>query len=159
MNIADILTRNRTYCHIQASSRKRALEKVAEHLAADNPNFDAEELFTSLIARERMGSTSLGHGIAIPHCRMKGCANILGGLFSLEQPIDFEAPDHSTTSVLFVLVVPEEEVSEHLTVLATLAGRFDSEDYRQSLFDANTAEALFNAAIAQQQTEVKQAQR
>ena len=102
MDIQDILTPERTFCRIKAKSRKRALEQVSEHLSADGSNFDAEQLFSNLIAREKMGSTALGHGVAIPHCRLKGCANILGGLFSLEQPIDFESPDRSQTSLLFV---------------------------------------------------------
>lgn len=157
MNIEDILTPDRTFCKLQASSRKRALEQVSEHLAETIPYFDAKQLFTSLIAREKMGSTALGHGVAIPHCRMKGCTKILGGLFSLNQAIDFESPDRSKTNLLFVLVVPEEEVSEHLTVLAMLANRFDSEAYRQSLFAANTAKALFEAAISNLQPGIKQA--
>ena len=160
MNIVDILSLERTFCKIRATSRKCALEQVSEYLAANIPFFDADQLFTSLIAREKMGSTALGHGVAIPHCRMKGCDKILGGLFSLDQPVDFESPDRSETKLLFVLVVPEEETSEHLSVLAMLAGRFDSEQYRQSLFEANTAQDLFQAAIATEadQPEAKQAQ-
>lgn len=157
MNIEDILTLERTFCKIQATSRKRALEQVAEYLAANIPFFDSEQLFTNLIAREKMGSTALGHGIAIPHCRMQGCDKILGGIFSLDQPIDFESPDRSQTSLLFVLVVPEEETSEHLHILATLASRFDSEPFRQSLFAANSAEDLYRAAIANPQPKAKQA--
>ena len=158
MKIEDILTLNRTFCHIQASSRKKALEKISEYLAADNPSFDAEHLFTSLIAREKMGSTALPHGVAIPHCRMRGCSKIIGGLFSLEEPIDFESPDRTQTSLFFVLIVPEDEATEHLTVLAMLASRLDSEAYRESLFAAKSAQALYEAAVSHQQSEVKQAQ-
>ncbi len=157
MNIEDILTPERTHCRIEASSRKKALEKVSEFLAADNPQFDVEQLFTSLIAREKMGSTALEHGIAVPHCRMRGCSKIVGGLFSLDQPIDFESPDRNQTSILFVLVVPEDEVSEHFTMLAKLATRFDSETYRESLFTHNTSQELFDAAVTNPQIDIKQA--
>lgn len=157
MEIDDILTLDRTYCKIDATSRKRALEKVSDFLAQSYPAFDADQLFANLIAREKMGSTALGHGIAIPHCRMKGCHNIVGGLFLLEEAIDFESPDRTKVNVLFVLVVPEEEVNEHLSALAMLASRFDSEVYRQSLMAAKTSEELFDAATKDIQLDVKQA--
>lgn len=158
MNIDDILTLDRTFCRIGATSRKRALEQVAMKLAANQPTIDAEQLFTSLIAREKIGSTALGHGIAIPHCRMKDCSKIVGGLFLLNDAIDFESPDRSQVNLLFVLIVPEEEASEHLKVLAMLASRFDSEQYREALFAANNAEELFAAAIKDMQAEPKHAQ-
>ena len=157
MEIDDILTLDRTHCKIDATSRKRALEKVSDFLAESYPAFNAAQLFASLIAREKMGSTALGHGIAIPHCRMKGCDSIVGGLFQLEEAIDFESPDSSKVNLLFVLVVPEEEVKEHLSALAMLASRFDSEAYRESLLAANTSEELFYAATKNLHLDVKQA--
>ena len=105
MNIEDILTVDRTFCRIEASSRKRALEKISNCLAEDNRSFDSDILFQSLIAREKIGSTAIGHGIAIPHCRMKKCSQVLGGLFTLAEPIDFDSPDRSKINLLFVLIV------------------------------------------------------
>jgi PTS system nitrogen regulatory IIA component len=157
VNIDDILTLDRTFCKIDASSRKRALEKVAICLAENQASLNAEQLFSNLIAREKMGSTALGHGIAIPHCRMQGCSDIVGGLFQLNEAIDFDSPDRNKVNLLFVLVVPEEEVSEHLQVLAMLASRFESEGYRQALCSAGTAQELFNAAVQEINPDVKQA--
>lgn len=157
MNIEDILTPNRTICKLEASSRKRALEEVAIKLADLNEELSAEELFTRLIAREKMGSTALGHGIAIPHCRMPGCSEILGVLVSLAEPVDFEAFDQTNVSVMFVLIVPEEEVDNHLKVLAMLAKRFESEHYRNALFAAKNHQALYDSAIADIEPGAKQA--
>jgi PTS system nitrogen regulatory IIA component len=157
VNIEDILTPDRTFCKIEASSRKRALEEVANKLAATIDGLNADELFSRLIARENMGSTALGHGIAIPHCRMTGCPNILGGLISLSEAIDFEAYDQTKVQVMFVLIVPEEEIDEHLRVLAMLAKRFETDSYRDALFSATDSSALYQAAIASSPPSIKQA--
>jgi PTS system nitrogen regulatory IIA component len=157
VNIEDILTPNRTFCKLEASSRKRALEEVAIRLAETIEDVSAEELFTRLIAREKMGSTALGHGIAIPHCRIPGCSNIMGGLVSLSSPVDFDAFDHVNVEIMFVLIVPEEEVDDHLTALAMLAKRFESESYREALFAAGNEQALYASAIAGIEPDAKQA--
>lgn len=157
MNIQDILSPERTFCNIEASSRKRALEEIATQLAKTISDVDAEEIFTRLVAREKMGSTALGDGIAIPHCRLNGCPSVLGGLFTLQNPIDFEAFDRTEVQVLFVLLVPEEEVNEHLTVLALLASRFEQATYRRALLAAKDATSLYQTAIADIEPDVKQA--
>lgn len=158
MNIEDILTPDRTLCKIEASSRKRALEEIATQLAEKIDDLSAEDLFSRLIAREKLGSTALGHGIAIPHCRMTGCSNILGGLFSLATPVDFDAFDDVEVGVMFVLIVPEEEIDQHLKVLAMLAKRFEDESYRAALVAAQNSQALYAAAISKPEPEVKLAQ-
>lgn len=155
MNIEDILTTERTFCNIVAASRKRALEEIANKLAENIEGLGADELFSRLIAREKMGSTALGHGIAIPHCRIAGCPDIMGGLVSLSEAIDFEAYDQAKVKVMFVLIVPEEEINEHLSVLAMLAKRFESDNYREALFAANSASALYQAAIADPEPSIK----
>ena len=115
-------------------------------MAATNRLLDADEIYSQLIAREKLGTTALGHGIAIPHCRLDSCDEIIGAMFTLEEGIDFEAFDQEPVRVLFILLVPTEEVDEHLQVLATLASRFDLEDYRLGLLEADTDEALYEAA-------------
>lgn len=157
MDIEDILSEQRTFCNIDASSRKRALEEVAIQLANTIEDIDAEEIFTRLVAREKMGSTALGGGIAIPHCRLEGCPHIIGGLFTLREPIDFEAFDKTDVQVLFVLLVPEEEVNEHLTVLALLAKRFEQATYRQALLAAKDSASLYKTAVADIEPDMKQA--
>ncbi|HJL60780.1 MAG TPA: PTS sugar transporter subunit IIA [Pseudomonadales bacterium] len=157
MTIESILSPERTHCGISASSKKRALEEITVKLAGTTPGVEAEELFDKLINREKMGTTAIGNGIAIPHCRLEGCEEITGGLFTLEHPVDFEAFDDRPVSVLFVLLVPAEEVDEHLQVLAMLAKRFESASYRESLISANHDGELYQVAIADLVSEVKQA--
>tara|TARA_R110001592_G_scaffold185680_1_gene429798 strand:+ start:74 stop:553 length:480 start_codon:yes stop_codon:yes gene_type:complete len=158
VNIEDILTPERTFCNLAATSRKRAIEEVAIKLSEVIDDLSAEELFTRLIAREKMGSTALGHGIAIPHCRMPGCTEILGGLVTLEDLVDFEAFDNEKVRVMFVLIVPEDEVDNHLKVLAMLAKRFETETYRNGLVAAKNHRALYDSAIADIEPGARQAQ-
>lgn len=146
MNIKSFLLPERTQCCISVGSKKRAIEEAAKRVAATNRLLDADEIYSQLIAREKLGTTALGHGIAIPHCRLDSCDEIIGAMFTLEEGIDFEAFDQEPVRVLFILLVPTEEVDEHLQVLATLASRFDLEDYRLGLLEADTDEALYEAA-------------
>lgn len=147
MDIKTFLHPERTQCRISVTSKKRAIEEASRRIAATNRLLDADEVYSQLIAREKLGTTALGHGIAIPHCRLDSCDEIIGAMFTLEEGVDFEAYDQVPVKVLFVLLVPTQEVDEHLQVLATLASRFDQEDYRSSLFNAVTDAALFDAAI------------
>ena len=88
-------------------SKKRLFETIARIISDDQPSLVYEEVFDQLIAREKLGSTGLGQGIAIPHCRVEHCPQPLGTLVTLEQPIDFDAPDDQPVDLLFALLVPE----------------------------------------------------
>jgi PTS system nitrogen regulatory IIA component len=148
VNIESILSLDRTYANIQVSSKKRALEEVARLIALSNVELDPEEIFKSLIAREKLGTTAIGEGIAIPHCRLDGCTEIIGALFSLREPIDFQAFDDKPVNVLFVILVPPEEVDDHLQALGLLASRFELPHYRQAVSCAADDQTLFACAIA-----------
>lgn len=158
MNIESILAPNRTHCNIVAASRKKALEEIATHLAATLEDVDAGELFTRLVNREKIGTTAIGEAIAIPHCRLDGCDSIIGGLFTVQEPIDFNAFDKMPVKVLFVLLVPTDEVKEHLEVLAMLAQRFESQDYRNSLITAKQNDDLYRMATIEPTTDIQQQQ-
>jgi nitrogen PTS system EIIA component len=158
VNIESILAPDRTRCNIVASSRKKALEEIATHLAATLEGIDAEEIFTRLVNREKIGTTAIGEGIAIPHCRLDGCNSITGGLFTVQEPIDFHALDKTPVKVLFVLLVPVDEVKEHLEVLAMLAQRFESQDYRNSLITARQNDDLYRMATIEPTTDIRQQQ-
>ena len=158
MNIESILAPNRTRCNIVAASRKKALEEIATHLAATLEDVDAGELFTRLVNREKIGTTAIGEAIAIPHCRLDGCDSIIGGLFTVQEPIDFHAFDKMPVKVLFVLLVPTYEVKEHLEVLAMLAQRFESQDYRNSLITAKQNDDLYRMATIEPTTDIQQQQ-
>jgi PTS system nitrogen regulatory IIA component len=133
---------------LTAASRKRALELASELIAARHPAVEAGSLFDALMARERLGSTAVGEGVAIPHCRLPGCAAPTGALLHLHDTVDFEAPDGERVDLLFVLVVPEEATDAHLSLLADVAGAMNRSTFREALRDAGSDAALFAAAIA-----------
>lgn len=147
MNINQILTPERTFCHAPASSKKRALEIVADFLSSNNPNIDSTELFENLTARERLGSTGIGMGVAIPHCRYNKIEQTQACLVKLKQPVDFDAIDNQPVDILFVLIVPEDAHDEHLQTLAELARLLSQTEYRNQLRKSQTSEELFQAAV------------
>jgi PTS system nitrogen regulatory IIA component len=153
MNIADILTPARALCNAPGTSKKRALESIADFISQDIPSLDANALFKQLICRERLGSTAIGHGIAIPHCRMEGCTQITGALVKLAQPVDFDAMDDKPVDLLFVLLVPEQACEEHLQILKGLAQLFNSADTRNALRQAGDSLTLYEIAINAQSGE------
>jgi PTS system nitrogen regulatory IIA component len=151
MNLDSLLTPERTLCRIPAPDKQQALERCAHFIAQDGSGeagaLDANALLLSLQARERLGSTGLGNGIAIPHCRMKNLETISGALITLAEPIDFDAIDGAPVDILFVLLAPENAMQQHLGALAALAELFNQPAFRQQLRNATTAEQLFKAAV------------
>lgn len=149
MQVRSFLSQHRTQCGVEASSKKRALEILSQLIAKDQPTLNADEIFINFTARERLGSTGLGQGIAIPHCRTKNCAGIVGALITLTQPIDYDAVDGHPVDILFALVVPEEAHDAHLQTLATIAERLNRPEFLDALRNAEGQTALFDLAIAE----------
>ena len=147
MPLTEILSPSRTHCGAAGSSKKRILENVAEHIGKDIQGIDAAELFKNLVARERLGSTGIGHGVAIPHCRLPTLDNIIGTLVRLDSPVDFEAIDDQPVDLLFVLLVPELACDEHLQILAQLAELFSRADFRDALRSARDDQVLYETAV------------
>ncbi|MBQ76639.1 MAG: PTS fructose transporter subunit IIA [Gammaproteobacteria bacterium] len=146
MNINSILSPDCTFCGIETRSKKTAIEKASILIAENLPLLSAGDIYGKLIAREKLGPTALGNGIALPHCRIAGCENIVGALFTITTPIDFGALDDQLVDIMFVLLVPEKGVDEHLKTMAMLAEKFDSEEYRANLKSAPNSQELFDRA-------------
>lgn len=147
MTIEDILTRERTSCNLSLSSKKRAFEYIADFIASSTANIDADELYEHLNQREQLGSTGIGNGIAIPHCRCSNIDKTIGALITLSDPIDFDAVDNHPVDIIFVLLVPEEANDEHLKTLSHLAEQLDKISYRNQLRKTDSDEDLFLAAL------------
>ncbi|MDP6376755.1 MAG: PTS sugar transporter subunit IIA [Pseudomonadales bacterium] len=148
-----ILTLDCTSAGLRCPNRKRALQFASDLLAEHHPQVSAHILFDSLMERERLGSTGLGEGVAIPHCRLEG-APIMAALIVLDEAVDFDAPDGQPVDLLYVLVVPPEETSAHLDILATLAELFGADTDRKALRSASDAAELYDTfanAIARNQ--------
>lgn len=148
MQLDNILTPGRTLCGVPGTSKKRVLENIAHCIAEDIKTLDPNQVFDSLIAREKLGSTGLGHGIAIPHCRIKECSKIIGTLVKLEEPIDFDAIDGEPVDLIFVLLVPDQADDEHLQVLAKIAEMFNDESFCRRLRYCEDSQALYRLAAS-----------
>ena len=148
MPIQNLLNPQRVLCQLDAVSKKRALELVAEQVAGTEQTLDEDQVYTSLLERERLGSTALGYGVAVPHCRVSGLEQPLGCLVTLAEAIDYDAPDGELVDLLFVLLVPPDATQEHLDLLADIARRFSNPSYCHGLRGARGAEQLLNSALA-----------
>ena len=134
---------------LQVSSKKRLFEQVG--LLFENQHALARSLvFDSLFARERLGSTGLGQGVAIPHGRIKGLKEALGALIRLAQPVPFDAPDGNAVTLVFVLLVPEKATEKHLQILSELAQMFSDKALREAMSRAADAAALHQLIAAWQ---------
>ncbi|MCW8194383.1 PTS fructose transporter subunit IIA [Proteobacteria bacterium 005FR1] len=147
MDLSNLLSPSRTRSRMQGGSKKRVLEQAAKLIAADYPAVNPDELFRQLISRERLGSTGIGHGIAIPHCRVENCATAVGALLTLEEAVDFEAVDDAPVDVIFTLLVPNEAQEEHLQILASLAQIFGRSENLQKLREAQDDRELYDHAV------------
>lgn len=146
-DLNQILHPSRCRSQVHGNSKKRIFEEVAELLVTDQPAMQAADIITSLLAREKLGSTGLGRGIAIPHCRLEGCDQPLGVLMSLATPTDFDAPDDEPVDLLCVLVVPGEASQEHLDILATLARLFSQDELCDALRACDSGDELFEVMV------------
>lgn len=147
MRISELITPARVACSGEAGSKKRVLERLGELAVADVPDLTSAEVFDSLIERERLGGTGLGHGVALPHGRMKGGRRAIGALMTLKEGIDFDAPDRQPVDLLFALLVPEHYTDEHLQILAQLAKLFSDAQMCATLRGCGTGAELL-AAVA-----------
>lgn len=143
MRLSDLISPDRALCDVHATSKKKLLQMASEALALSPLPITATDIFDSLIARERLGSTGLGSGVAIPHGRIKGAAHAIGAFIKLDEAIDYDAIDGQPVDMVFALVVPEESTDEHLQTLSMLAQMFSDREFCKQLRDAPSAEAQF----------------
>lgn len=133
MKITELLHPSRIACRQSSSSKKRSLDTLSRLLADATTNFTEGEIFDSLVCRERLGSTGLGNGVALPHGRIPGLRTAMAALIILDQGVDFDAIDHKPVDLLFALLVPEASTDEHLRILANVAQMFSNPDLCASL--------------------------
>jgi PTS system nitrogen regulatory IIA component len=139
--LTKLLTPSQVLLDLEASSKKRVFEQ-AGMLFESHLGLARSIVFDSLFAREKLGSTGLGQGIAIPHGRIKGLKQAAGAFLRLSTPVPFDSPDGRPVSLLFVLLVPEQATEEHLQILSELAQRFAERPFRDALLAATDASAV-----------------
>lgn len=139
--ISSILPVSNIVLDLPATSKKRAFEHAA--LLFENHHGLARlTVFDSLFARERLGSTALGHGVAVPHGRIKGLEQPVATFIRLAQPVPFDAPDGQPVRILMFLLVPEVATQQHLEILAELAHMLSSKDLRNGLLQADSPDKI-----------------
>ncbi len=143
MKIADYLTMQDVLPDLAANDLRGVLEELSEHLAEVNKLKDPSILVDTLIEREKLGSTGIGNGVAIPHGRMAGLENILMVFGRSTKGIDFDAHDGHPVHLFFLLVAPEDSAGDHLKALARISRVVKSQDCRDKLGNANGREKLF----------------
>jgi PTS system nitrogen regulatory IIA component len=142
MLISDLLTLEKVHCDVHSSSKKRLLELISEDLARNSDQLRQREIFESLCARERLGSTGLGKGVAIPHGRVKEADSVEVSFIRLKKPLPFDAVDGKPVDLLFALAVPENCGEDHLKLLAQVAGLFSDPALLAELRSAENSGAL-----------------
>lgn len=147
LTIENILVPELTLCRVPGTSKKRILEFIAEQVAQHCPELNETQIFNNLVGRERLGSTGIGQGIAIPHCRLEGCGRVVGTLITLEEGVDFDAIDNQPVDLLFALIVPKEATSEHLELLSQLAEKFNDRSFCDRLRQCSDTNQLYQCMI------------
>ena len=151
MDLTDLTASEAVFPQLRASSKKNLLQEIAQKMAK-LVDADHRELFAALLERERLGSTGMGRGVAIPHCRMPKVDRLVGGFAQLEQPIDFEAVDGEPVDLVYVLIAPENAGSDHLKALARISRALRDQTMCQKLRGARDAAAIYSLFAAHEET-------
>ena len=136
VTLDQILSPERVRSDVPAASRKRTLQALGEIFAGADPALSAQGVFDRLVARERLGSTGLGEGCALPHARVPGLGGAIAAFLRLGKGVDFDSPDHAPVDLVFALLVPGESTDEHLEILAAIARVFADEGVRSAIRSA-----------------------
>jgi len=159
MNLDTLISSNAVISNNDIKSKKRALEILAEQLATEansanqlasqplEEDIDALEIFQLLTEREKLGSTSMGHGVALPHARTDLTKHAIGAFLKLDEGIDFDNPDDQKTDLIFALIVPEHYTDEHLKILAYLATLFNNANFCKAIRSTSDNEEIYKHLI------------
>jgi len=143
MKISELLDKESIFCQTSCNSKKGILEKIS-HIAAEKLKIDAQELFNSLIAREKIGSTGVGLGIAIPHVKIDSAYPATAIFMQCCSPIDYDSYDGNKVDILFAIFVPEDKCSEYLTALSEISKKLLDKPFLRQLRNAESNEQLYD---------------
>ncbi|HHK73633.1 MAG TPA: PTS IIA-like nitrogen-regulatory protein PtsN [Rhizobiales bacterium] len=154
MDLTDLIAPDSIISPLRANSKKQVLQELANK-AAELTGLDARDIFETILQRERLGSTGIGHGVAIPHGKLEGIDRIFGIIARLSSPVDFEAVDEEPVSIVFLLLAPENAGADHLKALAlvsrlvkdrSILDKISYADDARSIYAILTEPATSNAA-------------
>ncbi|MCW8930153.1 MAG: PTS sugar transporter subunit IIA [Gammaproteobacteria bacterium] len=147
MKFSNLIKIDQIQLNNSASSKKKALEAISQLITDNYPEYNTNKVFETLVGRERLGSTGIGHGVALPHGRLTECSDTVGIFMSLSDGIDYDSIDREPVKLLFALLIPDHSTEEHLQILAKLAEFFRDTNNRQKLENATSAETVYNLMI------------
>ncbi|MEH6530219.1 MULTISPECIES: PTS IIA-like nitrogen regulatory protein PtsN [Photobacterium] len=142
MHLSNVLSLDCTKSAVHCSSKKRALEIISE-IAAEHLDQNPQPLFECILNREKMGSTGIGNGIAIPHGRIQNSDKAIAILIQCQDPIQFDAIDNQPVDLLFALLVPDAQCKEHLKTLSSMAEKLSNKQVCKQLRTAKSDEELY----------------
>ncbi len=145
MKLVDILRSDMIWPALEAHTKPEVIRELADHIASHEPELDAHRIAEILMERERLGSTGIQDGIAIPHGKVPGLDHIVIGCGRCPSGIDFDAHDGQPTQLFFVLLAPESAAGQHLKALARLSRLLKDGQVRQRLLDADSAQDMYDA--------------
>jgi PTS system nitrogen regulatory IIA component len=140
---SDLLSPARILADIRINSKKRLFEFISTTMARKNPELNSREIFESICAREHLGSTALGNGVAIPHGRINGTRDVEALFLRLTKPLSFDADDGIPVDLIFALVVPKECTGDHEKLLASIVNRFGDTQLLEQLRNAADANEIW----------------
>lgn len=143
MKITEILAPEMVFPELKGSTKDQVLKELAQGLAANYPGIKLEDLIAVLSERERLGSTAIGDGIAIPHGKLRGANKIIGAFGRHREGVDFESLDGNPTHIFFVLVAPEDSASLHLKALARVSRLLKDDAFRARLIEAADSAEIY----------------
>jgi nitrogen PTS system EIIA component len=143
MKLQDILSQDCTVCAVPAASKKRILEQISAIAATKISGLTQQELLASLMQREKLGSTGIGKGIAIPHGRLTKSTEVIAVLMTTEQAIAFDAIDKRPVDIFIALFVPESLCKEHLSTLQSIAKLFSDKQMGKEIRKCHSDQQLF----------------
>jgi len=141
MTISALLSSDRIFIDTDITSKKRLLEFIARTVPAQL-NLSQKKLYNNLLDRERLGSTGLGKGFAIPHARLENLDTTMACFIRLDQPINFEAPDNQPVDLIFTIIIPENATDEHLNILSSLAKIFSRSEICEAIRNADSVDEV-----------------
>src|ERR1041384_2594662 len=145
-NLSKILSPDNVVLDLEVSSKKRAFEQ-AGLIFENNCGIARSVVSDNLFARERLGSTGLGHGVAVPHGRIKGLKTPLAAFVRLKEPIPFESPDGQPVSLLIFLLIPAHVTQQHLEILSEIAEMFSDEAFRAALSTDSDPASVYSRIV------------
>jgi PTS system nitrogen regulatory IIA component len=147
MPLSDILASDAVFPSLKANNKKQAIQELSAH-AAKITGQDSRKIFEILLQRERLGSTGVGNGVAIPHGRLPKLGRIHGVFARLEKPVDFESLDGKPVDLVFLLLAPEDAGADHLKALALIARLLRDEKVAEKLRATSDAKKLYSILIS-----------